>query len=317
MTVNIGNAYVLAASWLNCLLFMIEISLMFQYFHLPSKPLLHRIGVGTMFVCDIACTIAVCHTVYLVALVFPCDSDHIFDRTQLTLLAVILVTTYGTASIEQLFLCYLYFSLTKQKLVTAFLVFSVAVHLAFSYASAMLVLVRDTPFGSSILTSKIGAIACAATDIMIASALMFTFVRFERTIVVRVSTQSLLRRLTVLIFASGVLVASTTFFVMLFLLKGIPAYSLFFYCQGRVYSLTILYNFLVGLPGQDSQMGTNPPGSIVTTVAFHTDDYDEQASQRRRSEPPMEMDLTFPSPGRRSLARKSNSSIVKASVNNN
>lgn len=35
-------------------------------------------------------------------------------------------------------------------------------------------------------------------------------------------TNSLLRRLMVLIFASGVVVASTTLFVMIFLLQGVP-----------------------------------------------------------------------------------------------
>ncbi|KAJ6551938.1 hypothetical protein B0H19DRAFT_1159413 [Mycena capillaripes] len=289
MTVNVGNAYILAASWLNCLLYMLEIFLLFQYFQLASRPLLHRVGVAAMFLFDTICTFAVCATVYVVALVSPCESDQIFSRSALSLLSVILFTTYTTASIEQLFLCYLYFNLSKQRIISAFLVFSVVVHLAFTYASAILVVAKNTPLGSSILTSKIGAIACAVTDIMIAAALLYTFIRFEKTIVVRVSTQSLLRRLMVLIFTSGVVVASTTSFVMIFLLKEIPAYVLFFYTQGRIYSLTILCNFLIGMPGAGTGAWqgtvTNAPVSLVTTVAFRTyDDSDEFEQPRNPDE---------------------------------
>ncbi|KAJ6551937.1 hypothetical protein B0H19DRAFT_1159407 [Mycena capillaripes] len=293
MAVNERNVYILAASWLNCLLYMLEIFLLFQYFQLASRPLLHRVGVGAMFLFDTICTFAVCARVYMVALVFPCQSD-VFSRSALSLLSVILFTTYATASIEQLFLCYLYFNLTKQRMIAALLVFSVVVHLAFTYASAILVVAKNTPLGSSILTSKMGAIACAVTDIMIAAALLCTFIRFEKTIVIRVSTQSLLRRLMVLIFTSGVVVASTTSVVMIFLLKGIHAYVLFFYIQGRVYSLTILCNFLIGMPGAGSGAwqgeATDAAVSIVTTVAFHSFNDSDGSEQLRNTAEAEEMD---------------------------
>lgn len=49
---------------------------------------------------------------------------------------------------------------------------------------------------------------------------------------------------------------------------SILAYSLFFYCQGRIYALTILCNFLVGIPVQPAP---ETPGSIVTGDIFHND----------------------------------------------
>ncbi|KAF7368728.1 hypothetical protein MVEN_00197500 [Mycena venus] len=289
MAVIVGNAYLLAGSWLNSMLFMLEIVLMFRYFQLPSRPLVHRIGVLAIGVLDTICTFAIWANIYIVVLMFPCQSEFIIPRSSLQILSVILITTYTTASIEQLFLCFLYFSLTKKRMITVFLVFCVAVHLGFSYASAILILVNNTPLGSSFLTSKMGAISCAVTDVMVAAALLFTFVRFQKTIVIRVSMQSLLRRLTVLVFASGVVVASTTLFVMIFLLQGVPAYSLFFYCQGRIYALTILCNFLVSMPGQPTRTHPrNAPGSVVTTVRFHGEYIDHTANgnydHRRGSE---------------------------------
>ncbi|KAF7368727.1 hypothetical protein MVEN_00197400 [Mycena venus] len=266
MSVTEGNAYLLAGSWLNCMLFMLEIFLVFRYFQLPSKPLLHRIGIAAI----------------------------IFFRPSLQTLALILFATYGTASIEQLFFCYLYFNLTKRRILSGFLVFSVAVHLAFSYSSGALILANNTAQGSSFLTSKMGAIACAATDIMIATALVHTFARFEKTMTVRVSTQILLRRLMVFVFTSGVVVASVTSLEMVFLLRGIPAYSLFFYCQGRVYALTLLCNSLWGMPGQFTPSVNSDSGSVVTGVVFHSD-YNDPTSRRnyddRRHSEPTDMGL--------------------------
>jgi hypothetical protein len=119
VSVNVENEYIyrspdrylLAASWLNCALFMLEIYLMIRYFQLPSRPLLHRIGVAAILVFDTICTFAISADVYLMLLLFPCDSDHLFIRPSLVTLAVIIFATYATASIVQLFLCNLYFNL--------------------------------------------------------------------------------------------------------------------------------------------------------------------------------------------------------------
>lgn len=90
---------------------MLEIVLMFQYFQLSSRPLLHRIGVLAIGILDTICTFAIWANVYMVVLMFPCQSEFIIPRSSLQILSVILITTYTTASIEQLFLCFLYFSL--------------------------------------------------------------------------------------------------------------------------------------------------------------------------------------------------------------
>ncbi|KAJ7240386.1 hypothetical protein B0H12DRAFT_1326430 [Mycena haematopus] len=272
MAVNVDDSFRLAASWINCILFVLEIFLMNWYFRLPSKPLFHRISVGAILAFDTVCTFAIYIRVYLVVLVIPCQSHGLFVRSSLQTLAVIIFTTYSTASIEQLFLCYLYFTLTQRRVITGFFVFSVAVHLAFNYLSAILILVNNSPQGWAFLSSKIGAISCAVTDIMIASALTYSFIRIERNLVVRVSTRSRLRRLMVLTFSSGVIVASVTLLVMILLIKANPAYSLFFYAQGRIYALTTLCNYLAGVPNKSTEpFPTNPPGSIITAVVFHND----------------------------------------------
>ncbi|KAF7378059.1 hypothetical protein MSAN_00230000 [Mycena sanguinolenta] len=246
---------------------------MARYFQLPSKPLLQRIIVGAILAFDTVCTFAICASVYLAVVVMPCQPYGLFVQSSMQALAVILFTTYSTASIEQLFLCQLYFSLTKRRMITGVFVLSVAVHLAFTYASVILILAYNSVLGWAFLSSRIGTIACAATDIIIASALTCTFIRFEKTLVVQIPTRSRLRKLMVYTFTSGVVVASVTLLVMILLIKGNPAYSLFFHAQGRVYTLTILGNYLAAAPRQLTEtLPTNPPGSIITAVVFHNDE---------------------------------------------
>ncbi|KAJ7731909.1 hypothetical protein DFH07DRAFT_991023 [Mycena maculata] len=274
----VSNAFLLAASWINSMLFMLEIVLTVRYFQKSSRrPILHRLGVAAIFTFDTACTIAVCAEIYLIPFMLACRPDSFSPVPTVRFLAVILFTTYGTASLEQLFLCYLYFALTKNRVIAGCLVSSIAVHLAASYASAILSLKAESPVGTAFLTSKygtrffqprVGAIACAVTDVMIACTLLHTFVRMEKASAVRVSTHSLLRRLMVMIFTSGVVVASNTLLEMILLVKGNLAYSLFFYAQGRVYALTLLTNFLLGIPGRPTLTLTTAPGTGVTNVAF-------------------------------------------------
>ncbi|KAJ7143814.1 hypothetical protein C8R44DRAFT_864841 [Mycena epipterygia] len=285
MAVVVSNAYLLISSWINCLLYMLEIVLMVEYFQQSSRPLLHRIGVSSLFAFDTICTAAICTQVYAVLLEFPCQSNPVFVDITLRAIALILFSTYATASLEQLFLCTLYFSLTKNWMVTSFLVACVAVHFAFSYASGILILTTDSVVGQAILTSKVGSILCAITDVLVASSLLYTFVRMDITTAVRASTHSLLRRLIVLIFTSGVLVASTTLLSIVFLLKHVTLYQVFFFAQGRMYSLTILGNFLIGLPAPKATT-INGPASAVTGVVFHVDYHTTTDDPRysRRSE---------------------------------
>ncbi|KAJ7650946.1 hypothetical protein FB45DRAFT_889183 [Roridomyces roridus] len=270
------DTYILVAPWINCMLYMLEIVLIARYFqHARSRPRLARAGVILMFLFDTVCTIGVCGEAYYSLLVL--SFDQIYHYT-----AVLLFSTYGTASIEQLFLCYIYFLLTKNRVITMFLIVPIFVHLGASYASAILVLKTNSPLGPAFMATKIGAISCASTDVLVASALMFTFIRMDITSAARPSTRHLLRRLVIMSFTSGVVVASTTLCVMIFLLKNNPVYLLFFYSQGRIYALTILTNFLIGLPnpaGTSQTTGATPVTVPVTNVVFR--DYPDTSTGPR------------------------------------
>ncbi|KAJ7202134.1 hypothetical protein GGX14DRAFT_463931 [Mycena pura] len=267
MAVNVDNAFLLVGSWINCMLFMLEIVLMIQYLQGPSRPRLHKVSMGAIFTFDALCTIAICCEVYMSVLELPCQADD--SRTAFQVSATVLFATFGTISMEQLFLCYLYFTLAKQRVITALLVLSVVVHFAFSYAAAGLMLV-DKPFLTGLWIYRTAAITYAVTDILIASSLLYALVKLQKTSTVRVSMFSLLRRLMLLIAASGVLVAVTTLIDVVLRLQSESGHAVFFFAQGRMYTLTILANFLASNTGLASAVlpSVAPGPSVITGVIF-------------------------------------------------
>ncbi|KAJ7728646.1 hypothetical protein B0H16DRAFT_1777444 [Mycena metata] len=268
MGVIVDHAFMLVASWMNCLLLMLESFLLALYFQRSSRPRLHRLGVALIFALDVLCSGAICTQVYSSVLMPPCDA-YLFTDAYFRALSVIVFTTNTTAALAQSFLCLLYFNLTKNRPFSAFLVFTIALHLTVSWTSAiMLNFVKSEP-DKVILTAQIGAFSCAATDTMIAVALLSTFIRMNTATAMRDSTHSLLRRLMVLFFTSGVAVASTTLLTLILGLKKSPASYLFIFAQGRVYALTILGNFIMGVAAQDAVTTLSVPTTTITGVVFH------------------------------------------------
>ncbi|KAF8188862.1 hypothetical protein K438DRAFT_1764117 [Mycena galopus ATCC 62051] len=233
-----------------------------------SRPRLHRAGIAGMMASDMLCTFAICVKIYHLVSLCSSGIPGGFPKFNLYASAVILCTTCATSSFAKLFLCVLYFNLmltpsrTKRRVVCAILVFGIAVQFAFLYASAILMVATGSPLGWAMLASNIGSISSTVTDSMIAAALLYTFIRMDAT-AFRRSTHSLLRRLIVLFFSSGVIVASTTLLSSLLLLNGRSAYVVFFYSLGRVYALTILGNFAVGVPAQHTPT-TTPKLNTIT-----------------------------------------------------
>ncbi|KAJ6586201.1 hypothetical protein B0H19DRAFT_1250906 [Mycena capillaripes] len=239
------------------MLYAIELFLTIRYFHRSSHSLLHKTGVGGMLTFDTICTAAILIRVYNIFLYFPLGVQP-HNSSITNTIGVILLSNYGTASLAQLFLSCLYYNLTKRRFITAFLLLNIVVHLGFSYASAILVLHFRWSNASATTASKVGAITCSATDIMIATALLSTFVRIEAEASSEQKHYSIIRRLIVLIFTSGVAVASVTLFTIILMLEQNRAYTLFYFIQGRMYALTIV--------GSSYAM-RNPPESTLTLMS--------------------------------------------------
>ncbi|KAJ6508225.1 hypothetical protein C8R45DRAFT_1089428 [Mycena sanguinolenta] len=266
MAVNDSNAFILIASWINLSLYTLEIILAIKYFQRPKRPLWHKIGVASLVIADTVCTVGISWEVYLDLLVLPCVDIRAveFLDSLYWAISMIILSTYATASVEQAFLCALFYSLTKRRFVTGLLVFSIFFHLGFSWASAALVLEQRNPGGKAFIATQIGAISCAATDCLIAVALGCTFYQMESRTIKGRTTQSILRRLGVLSLTSGFIVASITLIAVVGLLRGKAFFTLFFYSQGRAYALTLLANFMMGLPAGTVEPDLNASSRTVS-----------------------------------------------------
>ncbi|KAJ7845425.1 hypothetical protein B0H14DRAFT_976384 [Mycena olivaceomarginata] len=230
----------LASSWANMMLYMLEIVMCLRYFQRSTfRPLSHKIGVGAIILFDTVCTMSVDADVFMTFLVFL-GKEPFFTLSVPTSLTIFM--TYSTAVIEQFFLCHLYFIITRKRAVSLFLVLLGLVHLGFSFAAA--IMLQTAPTNLSVFTiTAVGAITCGVTDLLIASCLGYELFKLRRS---HSSNSSLLRRIFILSITSGAIVASTTLLMMILLLKGDIAFEFFFSCQGRVYALTLLVNFLSG-----------------------------------------------------------------------
>ncbi|KAJ7133515.1 hypothetical protein C8R44DRAFT_870894 [Mycena epipterygia] len=112
MAVVAANAILLIASWFNAGLYMLEIFLAAWYFQSPGRPLWQKLGVATFVITDTANTVGICAQVYNSILLFPClDTQNAFLDALIWPIAVNILATYGTASVEQGFMCYLFYVL--------------------------------------------------------------------------------------------------------------------------------------------------------------------------------------------------------------
>ncbi|KAF8188808.1 hypothetical protein K438DRAFT_2145826 [Mycena galopus ATCC 62051] len=125
MLINSYNEQ-LVASWINCMLFMLELVLAVRYFQHSSRPPLHRAGIAGMLASDMLCTFTICARIYQLVSLYPSGIPDSFPDFILYTTAVILCTTYATSSFAKLFLCVLYFNLTNRRVICAILVFGIA-----------------------------------------------------------------------------------------------------------------------------------------------------------------------------------------------
>ncbi|KAJ7477998.1 hypothetical protein B0H11DRAFT_1285633 [Mycena galericulata] len=239
----------LASSWVNMALYTFELVLCSQYFRRLARPAAHKIGVGVLVFFDSVCTLAVALDI-CVSVAAPGVTN---PRLLLAPLATQVFATYVSSVVSQLFLTNLLYTLTSTKSVAWALLILIFVHLGFSWASAFAILATGNERGIAFTFSIVGAISCAVTDIIIGASLAWKFwTMMDRTIPVQ-STRSLLREIMILTITSGTLCAGNTLVIMVLLLKNSAAVNFFFVCQGRVYALTLLGNFLVGLPGRSAR----------------------------------------------------------------
>ncbi|KAJ6529430.1 hypothetical protein DFH09DRAFT_1185098 [Mycena vulgaris] len=257
----------MASSWVNMMLYTLELVVCVRYFQRSSRPLPHKIGVGAMVLCDTLCTMAVDADVFVI---FELFVRKVSFQDAIIPASLTVFMTYCTASIVQLFLIHLHFVLIRNRAVSAFLVFLVAVHLSFSFAAGVMIFTEFfTAQHLVFIVAAIGAILCGLTDILIAGCLGTKFFNFKLKYR-HGSTPSLIRRIFILSLTSGAIVASTTILMITLFVTDNIAFDFFFSCQGRVYALTLLVNFLSDSSANSMQSGKKESNIVFRADAFPT-----------------------------------------------
>ncbi|KAJ6540855.1 hypothetical protein DFH09DRAFT_1175454, partial [Mycena vulgaris] len=239
----VAKVLLLASSWLNISLYTLELVLARRYFQRPNRPLPYQIAVGTLVFFDTVCTFTICVNACFVVLAIPLDGN---PATLLAPTSIIIFMTHFSAAIEQTILCHLFFSLTGKMLISAGLALLILVQTGAAFASGGLILALNSEVTAALTASTVASVTCAAADIFIAICLSVKVWKMLSPADVITSSDSLVRKFFLLVVSSGLIVASNTLITMGLVLKlSLPPF--FFTWQGRVYSLTLLANFLLGV----------------------------------------------------------------------
>ncbi|KAJ7657147.1 hypothetical protein B0H17DRAFT_1097782 [Mycena rosella] len=233
----------MASSYLNVGFYTLELVLCRRYFKRPNRPLLYKSGVAALIFFDTVCTLTICVNVIFFVLGIPLGTM----VASLSPTSVIIFMTYCTAAVEQAILCHLFHSLTKNVFISTVLASLILIHMGFAFASGALILVLDSEVSAALTIATVTSITCAATDILIAICLGCKVWKMLSPVDMMTPADSFVRKFFLLIVSSGLIVAANTLLGMGLLLKDSPGFGFFCFCQGRVYSLTLLVNFLVGV----------------------------------------------------------------------
>ncbi|CAK5283878.1 unnamed protein product [Mycena citricolor] len=273
----------LAGTWVNMMLFACELVLATRYLLRPHRPRVHRLGIAVMLLADTICTLAVDSIVLTTVLSIFGKLTFRSDTIPTT---ISILATYITAAIEQSFLCQLYYILSRKKLATLLIVSCSALHLAISFAGGIMLQISGVgAFPSIFQVTAVGAITCSATDVLIAGLVGYELNK------IRLMTSKgpghsarllgIVRRVLFLSLISGAIVASTTLLMMILFIRRNVVFDMLFFCQGRVYALTLLINFLSGPQSASAGITAQPdsaaPHSVgATTPQFAPYCYEEE-----------------------------------------
>ncbi|KAJ7093271.1 hypothetical protein B0H15DRAFT_155121 [Mycena belliarum] len=234
----------LVSSWINVFLYTLELVLARRYFQCPKRPPLYKAGVISLLFFDTVCTLTVCVNISFFLLGPPPGETF---EVSMSPTSVVVFMTYCSAAVEQAVLAHLYFSLTGNIIITACMGLAILVHMGFAFACAALIIVFNSELSGALMTTSVSAIACSVTDIFIAICLGFKVWQMLSPGEVHTPTHSFARKFLLLILSAGFIVVVNTLAMMSLLLSHSYVSEFFLSYQGRVYTLALLANFLVGV----------------------------------------------------------------------
>ncbi|KAJ7080502.1 hypothetical protein C8R44DRAFT_69505 [Mycena epipterygia] len=230
-------ACLLIGSWLNMSLFTLEIALCFFYMRRWNLGRANKWGFFLMMINDTLGTLCVCANLFL----FVVDGVHTLEWPVSTLI----ISSALSAIIEQTFLVHRYWKVTQNTFLSAFIMLVSASHVALSLASVVLGSPNVNYYiAPGVDMTALASIICTIADLLISLSMVWSLSGIKP---VWRSTQHLIRSVCINALTSGIVVASVTLLAMVTLLiqdLNRIFFTLFFAIMGRVYSLTVVVNFI-------------------------------------------------------------------------
>ncbi|KAJ6611402.1 hypothetical protein B0H10DRAFT_2056527 [Mycena sp. CBHHK59/15] len=260
----------LAGAWLNTAFYTVELILGFYCIHQLKLGRLHELGLHVMLFNDTAATLVVCSNVFLY-LIWDVNEPSVQLWTLWTA-PVFVVSTTLSAFIEQTFLLRRYFSMSRNRLISGFLLLIAVAHMAMGITVALFTGTHTQPdylFGFPTTGFMASSILCACTDIMIALSNLWYLKSMNPS---WRSPQNLIHAICINALTSGALVGSLTLASMIVLVfkQQSPIFSFLYSYKGRVYSIGVLVNIIARNAWQEKTGAVNVARGAAQTVAMGT-----------------------------------------------
>ncbi|KAJ3882825.1 hypothetical protein F5051DRAFT_244537 [Lentinula edodes] len=191
---------------------------------------------------DTICTVALCLDTYLI-IRLSSSSQSMSSNNRLWPTAIWVLTTTLATTFEQMYFLHRYWTISKNWIITCMLavlilsnfVFILVIDAAFIPTGNNSVVLQklDAPFVSSFIIT--------VTDISLALVLVWKLKSVKAS---RLSTRRLLRKICIYVVGYGSITAISSILLLVMWAVNVNGYMSIIYCMGRIYSLTVLCNFL-------------------------------------------------------------------------
>ncbi|KAJ3828247.1 hypothetical protein EV361DRAFT_913945 [Lentinula raphanica] len=269
---QLSAAALLSASWVNMVLFGVELVLCAYCLgwrchfpddkvtlRLPNTPVLNgdspwvkkqapkSTSIGSKWFIlvallnDTLCTVALCLDTYYI--VRQASETSMISNNRLWPTAVWIFTTSFATTLEQTYFLYRYWTISKNRIITSMLAALILCNFFFIFvidagfiptSNNMLVLQKfDAPFVSAAIITIV--------DISLSLVLVWKLKSVKTT---RLPTQRLLRKICIFVVGYGAITAVSSALMLVMWAVNVNGYLSIVYCLGRIYSLTVLCNFL-------------------------------------------------------------------------
>ncbi|KAK0452628.1 hypothetical protein EV421DRAFT_1898352 [Armillaria borealis] len=227
---------VLAMSWLNIILYTSQVALSIYYLrHFTATRWLRGWIFASLFI-DGTCLIVGMVGVYMYLVLSQGPSHTLFTWAG----KVVVLLTYSSASIAHTFFCHRYWTISKNKWITGWIVFLIITNMLGTLVSTVFTSLH--PEALVLVVPLTLSSICAAADVTIAASLAWTCWHIQSP---HAKTKDLLRRAAIQALTCGFTTAIFTTIMSISIFVVWNIFYSFFAVLGRVYSLTVLTTLML------------------------------------------------------------------------